>query len=105
MGQTFSFKPVDLPAAAMYLSKFASKFDFSNLPPTTTQSIFKYLRWLHDTRPGPNGIPYSAYLSAGPVAWSLAWPLDLSQKQFPLVMCLSLASRSSHKIEIASKCV
>ena len=68
---TFSAKDFDEDSAKLYLQKFALIFDFSSLSPTTTRSICNYLRRVHDTRPGPNGIPYSAYLSAGPVAWAI----------------------------------
>ena len=69
--KTFTAQEFDSQAAILYSNKFCFKFDFSNFSPTTTSSISRYLQHVHDTRPGPHGIPYSAYFSAGPVSWAI----------------------------------
>ena len=69
--KTFFTKPIDTKAADVYLRRFSDDFDFLSVPPTTTVSIGKHLRSLSDSKPGPNGIPYYAYASGGPIACSI----------------------------------
>eukprot|EP00972_Heterocapsa_arctica_P105421 15534606-Heterocapsa_arctica.AAC.1 len=67
---TFSTtKVINIPLAEAVAAKFASKISFTNFQPPTSHDIFRYLRNVRNSAPGPDGIPYRAWLVAGPSAW------------------------------------
>ena len=43
----------------------------SDIPPTTPQSVAHYLRRTHNSKTGPNGIPYAAYKAISSYASSI----------------------------------
>lgn len=65
---TFSEHPIDSVLAEEYLGKFAHNFHFDEAPPTTAASISRYIAKTHKAMTGPNGVPYSVYEIAGPLA-------------------------------------
>ena len=62
---TFSHRAIDIPKAKRYLKKHAVDFCLDNIPDTSPQSISFFLKHTHNSKTGPNGIPYAAYAAAG----------------------------------------
>ena len=57
--------------AQSYLFDFGVDFHLSGIPDTTAHSCERYLMHTHDSKSGPNGIPYAAYNFFGKVAFSI----------------------------------
>ena len=69
---TFSeVKPINSQLAEAVAEKFSSSFDFSSFSPPSSSFIHFFLLTVESSSPGVDGIPYRAWLHAGPVAWQL----------------------------------
>ena len=95
---TFSVvKPIDRPRAREPIKKHTSDFAFDDFAPQSSACIRPYLTNVRDSAPGIDGLPYRAWLQAGPSAWTLlhevaAWhcsgllmPCDFNEALFIFV--------------------
>ena len=76
---TFNPKPYDVAAADTLLAQSGDIGEYEDVPPTT---IFDYMEahgiGKNGSRPGPDGIPYVAWASAGPVGDDTLYTTDKS---------------------------
>ena len=69
---TFStIKPIDRSLAREVIKKQSSDLDFDDFAPPSSACIRSYLTNVRNSAPGIDGLPYRAWLQAGPSAWTL----------------------------------
>eukprot|EP00972_Heterocapsa_arctica_P040073 5903204-Heterocapsa_arctica.AAC.1 len=64
-------KTIDTRLATAVAEKLASKCTFESFEPPSSAAIRGYLLNVRNSAPGVDGIPYRAWLRAGPLAWKL----------------------------------
>ena len=64
--------PINTDLARSVASRFSSDFSMNDYSgPPSSIDIHRFLRHVRHTAPGVDGIPYCAWLRAGPRAWAL----------------------------------
>ena len=64
-------KPIDVDAAREVIARCATDFAIEDFAPPSSSCIRSYLMNVRDSAPGVDGLPYRAWLRAGPTAWLL----------------------------------
>ena len=67
----FHIGPMFLPRLTSILKQHGVDFHFDDIPDTSPQSLKHYLKFTHNSKSGPNSIPYAAYKVIGSLAHSI----------------------------------